>query len=229
MAGSLALAGLALSLVLAVVGFDDLITRNIIALWLPAGLLVAGGLAHGRGRALGVALTAALCAVGVTAAIGVAADRSLQRPDWRYVARALGPIPGRGPAQPAAAHLGPGDVVGRAILIQHYRTLLPLSLYLPGLHVLGARGARVDELDVIAMSSPQEPLCWWGAACNLIPSRMQRGYAIRGFHAVWTRRVLQFEIQRLVARRPVTLTPSDVSRALRSTRLRRDVLEYQLG
>ncbi len=228
-AGGLALAGFSLSVVLAVVGFDDLITRNIIALWLPAALLVAGGLAHGRGRALGVALTTALCALGVTAAIGVAADRSLQRPDWRYVARALGPIPARGPARPGAPHLGPRDVVGRAILIQHYRTLLPLSLYLPGLHVLGARGARVDELDVIAMSSPERPLCWWGAACNLIPSRMQRGYAVRGFHAVWTRRVLQFEIQRLVARRPVTLTPSDVSRALRSTRLRRDVLEYQLG
>ena len=39
----------------------------------------------------------------------------------------------------------------------------------------------MDQLDVIAMSSPQEPLCWWGAACNLIPSRMQRRYAIRGF------------------------------------------------
>ncbi len=95
--------------------------------------------------------------------------------------------------------------------------------------MLGPAGARVDELDVISMSSPQQPLCWWGAACNLIPSRMQRRYAIRGFHAAWTRHVLQFEIKRLVARRPVTLTPADVARALHSTRLRRDVLELQLG
>jgi predicted pyridoxine 5'-phosphate oxidase superfamily flavin-nucleotide-binding protein len=79
------------------------------------------------------------------------------------------------------------------------------------------------------MSSPQQPLCWWGAACNLVPSRMQRRYAVAGFHPVWTRRVLQFEIKRLASRRPVTLTPADVSRALHSTRLRRDVLEYQLG
>jgi hypothetical protein len=223
-AGGLALSGFALSLVLAVAGFDDLITRNIIALWLPAALLAAGGLAQGRGpgpgrgRAFGVAVAAALCALGVTAAIGVALDRNLQRPDWRYVARTLGATPARA-----------SDVAGRAILIQHYRTLLPLSLYLPGLHVLGPAGARVDELDVIAMTSPRRPLCWWGAACNLLPSRMQRRYALRGFHAEWTRHVLQFEIKRLVARRPVTLTPADVARALDATRLRRDVLEFQPG
>jgi hypothetical protein len=212
--------------VLAVVGFDDLISRNIIALWLPATLCVAGGLACGRGhgRALAVVVAAALCVIGVTAAIGVASERNLQRPDWRYVARILD----AGHLQPTLEP-DPTHPVGRAILIQHYRTLLPLSLYLPRLHVLGPHGARVDELDVISMSSPQAPLCWWGAACNLIPSRMQRRYAVPGFHPVWTRHVLQFEIQRLVARRPVTLTPADVSRALHATRLRRDVLELQLG
>ncbi len=220
-AGGLAVSGFLISLGLAAIGFDDLITRNVIVLWLPAALVVAAGLSVARARPLGAMAAVALCGLGVTAAIGVAADRTLQRPDWRSVARVLNagrPAPGTG-----------RDVVGRAILIQHYRTLLPLSLYLPGLRVLGSHGARVDALDIIAMSSPQQPLCWWGAACNLIPSRMQRHYAIRGFHAEWTRRVLQFEVQRLVARRPVTLTPADVSRALHSTRLRRDVLEYQLG
>ncbi len=43
-AGGLAAAGLALSLILALIGFDDLITRNVIILWLPAACLVAGGL-----------------------------------------------------------------------------------------------------------------------------------------------------------------------------------------
>ena len=227
LAGGLALAGFALSVLLTAVGFDDLITRNVIALWLPAALLIAGGLACGPGRTLGVAVVAALCVIGVTAAIGVAADRSLQRPDWRYVARTLG-------LQPAARSVGPGRAAatrpaGRAILIQHYRTLLPLSLYLPHLRVLPAAGARVDELDVVAMSSPGQPLCWWGAACNLIPSRMQSRYAVPGFHVVWTRHVLQFTIKRLVSRRPVRLTPEDVARALHTTGLRRDVLELQPG
>jgi hypothetical protein len=115
----------------------------------------------------------------------------------------------------------------RSALIQHYRTLLPLSLYLSHLRLLPATGARVDELYVISMSSPREPLCWWGAACNLVPSAMQRRYVIRGFHPVWTRRVLQFEIKRLVAPRPLLLTPAEVSRALHATRLRHDVLELQ--
>jgi mannosyltransferase len=221
MTGGLAVAGFLVSLALIAVGFDDLITRNVIVLWLPAALLVAAGLSVARARRLGAIVAVALCLIGITAAVGVAADRNLQRPDWRYVARALGPVgSGHAPGQGA---------VGRAILVQHYRTLLPLSLYLPHLRLLPAAGARVDEVDIISMSAPQEPLCWWGAACNLIPSRMQRGYAVRGFHPVWTRRVLQFEIKRLVSRRPVTLTPADVSRALHSTRLRRDVLEYQLG
>jgi mannosyltransferase len=220
-AGGLALSGFVLSLALALVGFDELITRNVIALWLPAALVAAAGLAAGRSAAPGAVMAAALCAIGATAAIGVTAERNLQRPDWRYVARELGILH---PQRPSAA--GP---IGRAILIQHYRTLLPLSLYLPHLRDLPAAGARVDELDVIAMRSPQQRLCWWGAACNLIPSRMQRRYAIAGFHTQWTRHVLQFEIKRLVARRPITLTPADVSRALHATRLRRDVLELQLG
>ncbi len=217
-AAGLALAGFALSLLLTAVGFDDLITRNILALWLPAALVLAAGLAVRRYAPLGTAVAVVLCAIGVTAAVGVAADRSLQRPDWRYVARALGPAPTPSPG-----------IAGRAILIQHYRTLLPLSLYLPGLRLMPAAGARVSELDVVAMSSPDEPLCWWGAACNLIPSRMQRRYGIRGFHAAWTRHELQFTIKRLVARGPVLLTPARVARALHTTSLRRDVLELQPG
>jgi 4-amino-4-deoxy-L-arabinose transferase-like glycosyltransferase len=226
-AGGLALAGFALSLGLVLVGFDDLITRNVLALWLPAAVLSAGALAAWRGHGIGIAIATVLCAIGLIAAIGVAADRSLQRPDWRYVARALGiaPAPQRG----GTGDVGPVRPAGRAILIQHYRTLLPLSLYLPGLRAMPAAGARVTELDVIAMRSPQELLCWWGAACNLIPSRMQNRYAIPGFHAAWTRRALQFTIKRLVDPTPVRLTPAMVARALHTTRLRRDVLELQPG
>jgi len=210
LAGGLAIAGFILSLGFVAAGNDALITRNIIALLLPTVVLVAGGLAVRGARRAGVIVTLALCAIGVTAAVGVAAERSLQRPDWRLVARALR-------APPASAE-------SRAILIQHYRTLLPLSLYLPDLKVLPGSGARIGELDVISISSPRQPLCWWGAACNLIPSQMQSRYAIAGFHALWRRDVAQFEIMRLVADRPVLLTRSAVASALRTTTLRRDDL-----
>jgi 4-amino-4-deoxy-L-arabinose transferase-like glycosyltransferase len=218
-AGFLAISGFLLSLLFIAAGSDALITRNIIALWLPAAILVSAGLATAPPRALGVALTAGLCAIGLVAAGGVAFDYDLQRPDWRSVARVLGPEPPRATSTSA--------LDGRAILLQHYRTLLPLSLYLPQLDFYPTRPLRVEELDVISLSSPQQPLCWWGAACNLLPSQMQRSYPIRGFREQWVRRVHQFTVMRLVATRPVALTQRDVARVLRTTTWHNDELLIQ--
>ncbi|HEY2258577.1 MAG TPA: glycosyltransferase family 39 protein [Solirubrobacteraceae bacterium] len=214
LAGGLALGGLILSLIFVAVGVDDLITRNLIAIWLPAALLIACGLGARRAGRLGIAAATVVCAIGIAAVAGVAFDRRLQRPDWRPVARSLGPLPASGSE-------------ARAILIQHYRTLLPLSLYLPRLHHLGRRGARVGQLDVISIRSPQEDLCWWGAACNLIPSRLQRSYPVPGFHEESLHRVHQFTILQMSGARPVLLRPSAVAAALRTTRLRRDELLIQ--
>jgi mannosyltransferase len=214
LAGGLALAGFLLSLAFVAAGSDTLITRNIIGLWLPAAVAVGGGLALARPRALGLAAAGALCGIGLTAAIGVATDYSLQRPDWRVVARTLGPGP------------PPGST--RLILIQHYRTLLPLSLYLHGLRFLrGPAASGVRELDVIAISSPQQPLCWWGAACNLIPSQLQSRYDVPGFSRLWVRSVRQFTIMRLVAARAERVTVGEVSRTLHTTTLAHDELLIQ--
>jgi uncharacterized membrane protein len=213
-AGGLALAGFVLSLVMAAIGFDDLITRNVIALLVPLIVFVAGALSLSRARTLGVVIAAALCAIGITAAIGVAADHNLQRPDWRTVARALGTEP-------------PAGSPGRAILIQHYLTLLPLSLYLPRLHALHRGGVDVNQLDVISFRSPRESFCWWGAACNLTPSEMQSSYPILGFRIVSRRQVEQFTILELASRAPVRLTRAAVSAALVTTRLHRDELLIQ--
>ncbi len=218
-AAVLALAGFVLSLGFVAAGSDALITRNIIALWLPAAILVAAGLSVARPRLLGVGLSVALCVIGLTAALGVAFDYDLQRPDWRPVARLLGTAPAPAPA--------PAPIYGRAILIQHYRTLLPLSLYMPRLEFFARHAEHVRELDVISIASPQQPLCWWGAACNLIPSQMQRSYPIPGFHELWVRHVHQFTIMRLVATQPVALTRGAVSRVLRTTTLRNDELLIQ--
>jgi hypothetical protein len=199
LAGGIALAGLVINLVLIAGGIDDLITRNVISLWMPAAVALAGGLAATRPRMVGLALTVVLCGIGVTAAGAVAFNQSLQRPDWRKLARLLGPPPPPG---------------GRAILIQRYRTLLPLSLYLPGLQYLpglkiqagmkvppGLRhgSATVSEVDIVAMQAPRVYLCWWGATCNLTPSRLQRSYPVPGFRALWRRSVYPFTVERLVA------------------------------
>ena len=218
-AAALALGGLAINLLLVAVGVDDLITRNVLAMWMPAALVIAAGLAAPRARLLGLAAAIALCAIGLTAAVGVATDRSLQRPDWRGVARVLEPRPPR----PTAS------VYGRVILVQHYRDLLPLSLYVPHLAFMRGTGATVSELDVVSFSSPASSgFCWWGSACNLWPSRMQSSYPIPGFRVVWRRRVYQFTVLQMVATSgPVLLTPATVSRVLRTTRLRNDELLIQ--
>jgi mannosyltransferase len=212
--GALALTGLALNLALIVGGVDDLITRNVIALWVPAALAVAAGLGARRAGLVGIAAAAALCTIGVVAAVGVATDTSFQRPDWRLVARALGPQ-------------APAGSPGRAILIQRYQDLLPLSLDLRGLRRMGRAGATVSQLDVIAISAPRVPLCWWGAACNLSASAIQSSYPLSGFRVAWRRRERQFTILQMDAAQPVHLTRAAVSRALTTTRLRRDDLLVQ--
>ena len=217
LAGGLAIAGFVLSLVLTVAFGDSLLTRNLLGLWLPGALCVTGGLttaAVAWRRRLGGVIAAALCAIGVTAAIGVATDYDLQRPDWRSVVQAL-----------AAAPAPDGS---RVILIQHFKTLLPLSLYLHNLRAFhGSIAHGVAELDVIGFSAPQQPLCWWGSACNLIPSEVQASYPIAGFRQLARLHVHRFTIVRLVAARPVLLTRAAVSAALRTTALHHDELLIQ--
>jgi len=213
-AGGLALAGFVLSLLLVAVGFDDLLTRNMLAIWAACALLVAGGLAVPRPVGVGVVAAVILCAMGVTTALGVAFDRNYQRPDWRVVASALG------------RHAPAG---GRVILVQHYRDLLPLSLYVPRLSFWrGGRPVRVRELDVVSFTSPASAgFCWWGSACNLWPSAAQPRYAVAGFSEVSRRHVSQFTVIRLVAPRAVRVTPGAVSRALTTTHLANDELLTQ--
>ena len=225
-AGGLLAAGVVLNALLLAVGIDNLLTRNVIVLWLPAAMLVAGGMSLRRAGIAGTTLAAVLCATGVAAAIGVSVDRKYQRPDWRPVAHVLG-------TRPAPA------VEQRAILIQGYRDVLPLSLYMPRLQAWYHTGTDkyslymhsypVSELDVITMSAPPAPKtgCWWGSACNLVPTALQPRYPIPGFHEVWIRHSHQFTILRMVASRPVLVTPQMVSGALTNTQLKYDDLLVQ--
>jgi Dolichyl-phosphate-mannose-protein mannosyltransferase len=213
-AGTIAVAGFVLNLLMIAGGVDDLITRNLLALWPPVAIVVAAGLGARRASWLGIVVTVAVCATGIVAVIGVDTNRGFQRPDWRAVGRVLRASPAPGVGE-------------RAVLVQDYRDRLPLSLYLPGLNFLNAASARVKELDVVSIQAPRVPLCWWGAACNLSGSRMQRTYAIPGFHVVWRRRAYQFTVLHMVSSRPVVLTPAIVAAALRTTIFRRDELLVQ--
>ncbi len=211
---ALALGGLLINLALIAVGIDDLIARNVLALWPAAGLTVAVGLGARRAGLIGLLAAAGLCAIGVTGAIAVQTHPLYQRPDWRGVARLIGSRPAPGQAQ-------------RVIFVQHYRDLLPLSLYVPGIRFVRHTGVRVTELDVVSFTAPRVHLCWWGAACNLSGTVMQSSYPVPGFHVLWRRTFRQFSVMRLVADTPTLVTPHRMAHALTNTNFADDELLVQ--
>ena len=207
-AGALGVMGFLLSLGLIVAGVDELITRNVILVLIPLLLLIAGGLGARRAGLLGVIGAVTLCAIGLTAAIAVAEDWRLQRPDWQAVATAIGA--GR-----------PTPRAGRAIIIQDFTKLLPLAAYVPRLRFMAPHGERVREFDVIAATHPTSDrayFCWWGSVCNLVNSRLDPALRIRGFHRDGPVLFIDdFRILRLRSATPIRLTAGEVQRALAAT------------
>ncbi len=215
LAGGLALSGLILNLVLVAGGIDDLLTRNVLALWMPAALLVTGGFAASRARLLGALAAAALCGVGIVAAVGVARDRNLQRPG----------LASGGPAAGPASRLRPAARFWSSTT----GTSCPSRSTCQISNSCGAAAARVSEVDVISFTSPRSAgFCWWGSACNLWPSRMQADYAIPGFTAVSRATANQFTVLRMRAQgTPALVSPRAVARSLRTTNFRNDELLIQ--
>ena len=135
-AARIAVPALAIPLVLAAVGLDYLIARNVVMAWVPAMIVLAAGLgARGAGR-IGSATTAALCALSLLVVVAGAAGAEYQRGDWRGVAQTLGPI-----TEPRALVITPpyGDV--------------PLGLYSDGeIAPLPDHPLPLREIDVIAIA-----------------------------------------------------------------------------
>jgi uncharacterized membrane protein len=210
-AGAIAIGGFALVMAVDAAGGDTVLTRNLLALWLPLAILLAAGLATpGAGRA-GLAITAALCVLGLTATVSVATDSALQRPDWPAVTRTLGRWPPAGAPHDATRLLVFQRNVWLESLTQVYMTRTA--------QLRRGKPHNVIEIDIIANSSPpggnRHWLCWWGAGCNLEPSRLAAGYAIPGFHAASRTRVRQFTILRLVSARPRRVHQGPILQAMR--------------
>ncbi len=211
--GLLAVAGFGLVMAVDAAGTDTMLSRNLLALWLPLAIVVAAGLGALRAGRIGLVVAAALCALGLAATVSVATDATLQRPDWAAVAGTLG-------SWPKAGHSG----TNRLLVFQRDVWLESLTqVYMTRTHKLGRRTPRhISEIDVVANSSPpganQHWLCWWGAGCNLYPSQLQAHYAFPGFRVVSRLRTRQFNIVRLVSVEPRTLTRQELHRAITAVR-----------
>jgi uncharacterized membrane protein len=127
--------GAGVPLLFALAGADYLLPRNVIAVYVPLVLVVAGGLAL-AGRA-GIAAAAVIALVAVVVNIEVTRDDRLQRTDWRDAAAALGS------GRPQALVITPGW------------DAKPLQLYSGAIPRLPAAGDAVTE--VVAIGEGQPP------------------------------------------------------------------------
>jgi mannosyltransferase len=82
---------LALAAAAALAGKDYVVERNLLPALVPLAAVVAIGLGAARARPVGVAVAVALCAFWLAFDIYVTQTPNLQRPDYRGVAKALGP------------------------------------------------------------------------------------------------------------------------------------------
>jgi 4-amino-4-deoxy-L-arabinose transferase-like glycosyltransferase len=195
-AGIVGAVGTALLVGPIVIGEDYVITRNLLQLWVPFG--VVAGIALGARRLgwIGPAATAVLAIASIAAVGWVAADSKLQRPDWRDLAEQVPP--------PASERLW-------VAMAQRGYNERPLSLYIGPSRGLqnGPQQLAVSEV-VIARTkqihSHAVGTCFWGAICN----GNSGGYPFMlppPFRLVQEGETDRFEFQRYVAPKP-TLVPS---------------------
>jgi mannosyltransferase len=129
----IAIAAIVAPLVLAVIGPDYLISRNVIASLLPLVVAVAAGFATGRA---GVAAAGALCALGLLQIIGVDAREQYQRDNWRAVGEFIGRAD-----QP------------RAVIVTPASGAVPMLHYLQGGSPTPAAGIDVKELVFVGLAA----------------------------------------------------------------------------
>jgi uncharacterized membrane protein len=130
--------GAGVPLIAALAGADYLLPRNVIAVYVPLVVAVAGGLAATSRPAVGLAGAAVICAVAVVVSVEVTRDDRLQRTDWRDAAAAL-----RG-TQPSA------------IVVTPSWDVKPLRLYAGALPDLPPEGAAVTSVTAIGEGQPPD-------------------------------------------------------------------------
>jgi hypothetical protein len=194
---AIAVSGALLAMALAVLGLDQVITRNLLVAWVPLAAALAVALGSPRAGLVGIGLAAMICAVWIAVDVRVVANAELQRPDWRKVLHALGPV--RRP---------------RILVLQHDGTKMPLFVYDPTLRPLRrAAAARAAEVDVIGSATREKEGCWWGAGCNL--KKSPPPHPPPGFDRGEQIDVPSFRIVRFRSRRPVRLRIRRLRRQLR--------------
>ena len=197
-------------LALGLVGQDYFLSRNEIPAFVPVVTVIAAACAAPRARVAGAALAVILLGIFCASAVEVQTHAYLGRPDWRNVARALGPA-----------------LVPRAILAADGTTADPLKIYLPGVNWVQphARRVLVSEIDIVGATkrlrltdgsalSSSPPV----SSSSLLPggtgsaSRRRRGVSLpRSVAPAGTRLIARFRVDNWVVARFALDRPQRVS------------------
>ena len=133
LAAALAAVALVAPLILAVAGLDLIVTRNFLAVLVPAAVAVAAAAYTSRRAATAMWL---VCLLWIGLVALVESDARLQRPDWRGVASALGPAR-----------------QSRLVLVDpYYRGNAPLVVYLSDSRAVARGQTSVAEIDVVHLA-----------------------------------------------------------------------------
>lgn len=172
----------ALPLLVALVGEDQLLTRNVLGGLVAALCLLAAGYAGvaDRARAVSYASAAALIVLWTGLVVQTAREPRYQREDWRGAVRALSPEAG---ARVVVVSPGSGS---RAVI--HY---------LGSAAQLADSGEAVREIDWIVLDRHRSP--------EPVPAALPPGFSLAG-----TSRSQTFTVVRLRATTPTVITPQAV-------------------
>ena len=130
--GGLGIAAILAPVVLALIGPDYLISRNVLPSLLPLLVALAAGFATARA---GIAAAAALCTLGLIQVIGVDTNDRYQRDDWRGV----------------GAFIGRADEP-RAVIVTPASGAVPMLYYLQGGTTTPAAGVDVKGLAFVGLA-----------------------------------------------------------------------------
>ena len=173
-------------LVLAVLGRDYYVARNLMPAWIPLTVVIGAACTAPRARRSGAALAVAVLAVFVWAGIRIDDNPQYQRPNWRGVAAAL------------------GSPVGTRAVIAYDGTFAtgPLAIYLHGISWSGPTQAppvstapvTVSEVDVV------------GNVWDTTPATLPAGVRLVG-----RRRVDNYLVERFALSPAWNLTPAEIA------------------
>jgi mannosyltransferase len=192
-------------IVLALIGHDYWLARNVLPAFIPIVTAIAAACVVPRARTVGAALALVLFVGFSVSTYDVQTTLRLQRPQWRAVARALGPAP-----------------VPRAILVSDGTTGDPLKIYLSNVSwvQLHNRKQLVGEIDIVGTRKRLGllPLQTSNRDALRPPSgsgsgpSLPRSVAPRGTRLVWRGRVFNWFIARYALDHPERLSINQLNR-----------------